>query len=167
MRTKIHRLAMVGILTGGLLGTGLIAPSHAAGTTQVEGGAVPGPGGCTNPPAGFDSYPGLPMTGDLKGCLYTQAVTSKQTPSGGWIETGHETFVGTMKGVFGTFRTNYRFQGKYETPDFLVEIHGRCQHPIVAGSGTGVFEGATGRINFKDLIGETIVYDYTGHITLG
>ena len=70
-------------------------------------------------------------------------------------------------GAEGTFTTNYRFQGKYEPPGFVVEIFGRCQHPIVAGSGTGGFEGAEGRIDFKDIIGDPIVYVYRGHIRLG
>lgn len=166
MQTKIRRLTMVGILMGGLLGTGLTAPAH-AGTMQVDGDAAFAAGQCTNPPAGFDDYPGLSMTGNLEGCLYTNVVTSKQTQSGVWIENGHETFIGTLDGEFGTFRTNYRFQGKYTTPDFAVEIFGRCQHPIASGSGTGVFEGAEGRIDFKDIIGDPTVYVYRGHIDLG
>ena len=45
------------------------------------------------------------------------------------------------------------------------EVHGRCQHPIVAGSGTGGFAGATGRADFKDdvVTGEFL---YRGHISL-
>jgi hypothetical protein len=45
------------------------------------------------------------------------------------------------------------------------EVRGRCEHPIVAGSGTGGFEGATGRIDFKDdvVAGEFL---YRGHISL-
>jgi hypothetical protein len=76
-------------------------------------------------------------------------------------------FVGSMDGgAPGTFTTNYRFQGKYAA-DFTVELHGRCQHPIAAGSGTGGFEGATGRLDFKDIIGDTVTYVYRGHIDLG
>ena len=115
----------------------------------------------------FTSYPGLRLTGSLEGCLYTGVVDSQSTPSGGYIETGHEMFVGSLNGGEpGTFTTNYRFQGKYEA-DFTVEIHGRCQHPIAAGSGTGGFEGATGRLDFKDIIGDTVTYVYRGHIELG
>ena len=36
MRTKMRRLALLGMLMGGLLGTGL-APANAAGTTQISG----------------------------------------------------------------------------------------------------------------------------------
>ena len=165
MRTKIRRLAMFGMLMGGLLGTGLMAPVSATGTTQIDGDA--GYGACDSAPVGFTSYPGLRLTGSLEGCLYTGVVDSKQTPSGGWIETGHEMFVGSLNGgATGTFTTNYRFQGKYEA-DFTVEIHGRCQHPIAAGSGTGGFKGATGRLDFKDIIGDTVTYVYRGHIDLG
>ena len=63
------------------------------------------------------------------------------------METGTEIFVSED----GTFETTYRFEAKYEDPANLVgEIFGRCQHKIVKGSGTGNFEGVTGRIDFKD-----------------
>jgi len=152
---------------GALLGTGLMAPASAAGTTQIGGDAVSDTTVCDSPPEGFTSYPGLRLTGSLEGCLYTGLVDSQSTPSGGWIETGHEMFVGSLNGgATGTFTTNYRFQGKYEA-DFTVAIHGRCQHPIAAGSGTDGFEGATGRLDFKDIIGDTVTYVYRGHIKLG
>jgi hypothetical protein len=50
--------------------------------------------------------------------------------------------------------------------DFTVEIHGRCQHPITAGSGTGAFAGVTGRLDFKDDVDKATFY-YHGHLTLG
>ena len=43
------------------------------------------------------------------------------------------------------------------------EIFGRCQHPIVAGSGTGVFNGVTGQMNFKDDI-EAGNFPYRGQL---
>ena len=106
------------------------------------------------------------MTGSLEGCWYFKAITSKQTPSGVYLETGEEVFVGSLDGgPEGTFSTTYRFESKWD-PDVSsgVEIHGRCQHPIVEGSGTGGFEGATGRVDFKDIIGDTVTYIYRGHI---
>ena len=39
--------------------------------------------------------------------------------------------------------------------DFAQEVFGRCQHPIVDGSGTGVFDGVSGRLDFKDVISES------------
>lgn len=167
MRTKVQRLTLLGMLMGALLGTGPMAPAGAAGTTQIGGDAVYDTTVCDSPPEGFTSYPGLRLTGSLDGCLYTGVEDARSTPSGGWIETGHEMFVGSLNGgAPGTFTTNYRFQGKYEA-DFTVEIHGRCQHPIAAGSGTDGFEGATGRLDFKDIIGDTVTYVYRGHIALG
>ena len=47
-------------------------------------------------------------------------------------------------------------------PILVLEILGRCQHPIVAGTGTGVFEGVTGRLDFKDVV-EIPNYSYRGH----
>ena len=168
MRTKVQRVALLGMLMGALLGTGLTAPVSAVGTMQVGGDAEYDTTVCDSPPEGFAHYPGLRLTGSLEGCLYTGVPDSRSTPSGGYIETGHEMFVGSLNGgATGTFTTNYRFQGKYEVPDFTVEIHGRCQHPIAAGSGTGGFEGATGRLDFKDFIGDTVTYVYRGHIELG
>ena len=99
--------------------------------------------------------------------MYTEVVDFKSTPSGGYIEIGHEMFKGSLNGgAPGTFVMNYRFQGKYEG-DPAVEIHGRCHHPIAAGSGTEGFKGATGRLDFKDIIGDTVTYVYRGHIKFG
>lgn len=105
------------------------------------------------------------MTGDLEGCWYTNIETVKTTPSGVYLETGQEIFVGSLNGgPVGTFTTTYKFEAKF-APDGS-EIRGRCQHPIVDGSGTGGFEGASGRVDFKDIV-ETGEYVYRGHIDLG
>ena len=107
----------------------------------------------------------LVMTGDLEGCLYTNIETSRTTPSGVYLETGEEIFVGSLNdGPVGTFTTTYKFEAKF-APDGS-EIHGRCQHPIVDGSGTGGFEGASGRLNFKDIV-ETGEFLYKGQIDVG
>jgi hypothetical protein len=108
------------------------------------------------------------MTGSLQGCLYTNVVTSKDTPGGVYLETGEEVFVGSLDGgPVGSFATTYRFESKWD-PDVSsgVEVRGRCQHPIIEGSGTGGFEGARGRLDFKDIIGDPVTYVYRGHITL-
>ena len=110
----------------------------------------------------------LNMTGDLVGCLYTYVDEFECSPSGTYREIGREYFVGTYNGQAGTFRTNYKFEAKYEgcaaNGSYIgAEIKGRCQHPIVVGSGTGVFEGVTGRLNMKDDI-EAGNYPYTGHL---
>jgi Protein of unknown function (DUF3224) len=140
----------------------------AGGATQISGVAVyddPAVGKCPDPPPGVASdYPPLVMTGSLDGCLYTDVLTTADSPSGTYRETGTEFFVGSYSGRSGTFATTYRFEGKYEDVDNLIgEIFGRCQHPIVEGSGTGVFAGVSGRLDFKDEV-ETGTFFYRGHL---
>lgn len=102
------------------------------------------------------------MTGDLEGCLYTFVETAESSPSGTYRETGTEVFVDSDGD--GTFATTYRFEAKYEDVDNLVgEIFGRCQHVVLEGSGTGIFEDVTGRIDFNDDIDEGN-FPYKGHL---
>jgi hypothetical protein len=106
------------------------------------------------------------MTGDLEGCLYAFIDEFECSPSGTYREEGREYFVGMYKGQSGTFWTTYKFEARYEGCDggpLGAEIFGRCQHPIVAGSGTGVFGGVTGQLNFKDDI-EAGNFPYRGHL---
>ena len=174
MRTKIQRLVLLVMLVGGLL-VALSTPANAA-TNQISGEAVydtTPPSVCLDPPPpGYEDSPIPPqvITGDLEGCWYTKPETSKDngTPSGVYIESGEEVFVGSLNdGPVGTFSTTYKFESKWD-PDVSTgsEVHGRCQHPIVEGSGTGAFEGATGRVDFKDEV-TTGQFFYRGHIKLG
>ena len=104
------------------------------------------------------------MDGDFEGCLYTHVKTAKSSPSGTYRETGEELFVGSYLGESGTFETTYRFEAKYEDVDTLSgEIFGRCQHPIVEGSGTGDYEGVSGLLLFKDEV-ESGTFFYRGHL---
>ena len=104
------------------------------------------------------------MTGSLQGCHYVFIEYSKCLPNGVYMENGTETFVGSYGGLFGSFRTTYRFEAKYEDcSTFVGEVVGRCQHPIIQGSGTGVFEGVTGRIDMKDNV-EEVNFPYRGHL---
>jgi hypothetical protein len=106
------------------------------------------------------------MRGSLNGCWYTHIDTARTTAGGVYLESGEELFVGSLNGgPDGTFTTTYKFEAKLN-PDGS-EIRGRCQHQIVAESGTGGFASASGRVDFKDIIGvTTITYDYRGHIRL-
>ena len=151
------------------LTTAVGSAATAAGTTQISGTAVLDVDAtvCTGPPAGysdFDEFTPLLLSGSLAGCWYTNIDTSKVTPSGVYLESGREVFVGTVNGgPTGTFATTYKFESKF-APDGA-QLHGRCQHPLVSGSGTGPFAGATGRVDFKDIVEEgTLVY--RGHIKL-
>ena len=109
----------------------------------------------------------LLLEGDLEGYLYVIVENFDCSPSGTYREEGREHFVGTYKGVSGSFWTNYKFEAKYEgCEDGLpsgAEIFGRCQHPIENGSGTGVFAGVKGRLDFKDDI-ESGTFPYRGHL---
>ena len=172
MRAKIQRLVLLVMLMGGLL-VALSAPANAA-TNQISGvGFYDTTGECPDPPEGYEDFTSIPpivMTGSLVGCWYTKVVTSKNNgaPSGVYLETGEEIFVGSLNGgPEGTFTTTYRFESKWD-PEFPTgpEVHGRCQHPIVEGSGIGGFEGATGRVDIKDDVTTGELF-YRGHIKLG
>jgi hypothetical protein len=139
---------------------------------QISGVGVFDAVACPAPPTGYEdfvSYPGIAMRGSLEGCWYTKVVTTRDNgaPSGVYQERGEEVFVGSFDGgPEGTITTTYNFSSQWE-PDVTngSEVRGRCQHPIVAGSGTGGFEGATGRLDFKDDVA-TGDYFWRGHISL-
>jgi hypothetical protein len=138
----------------------------AGGATQISGSAVLDEADeCDSESVGADYA--LLMDGDLEGCLYTFVETSESSPSGTYRETGRELFVaseGAGTEEQSQFETTYRFEAKYEDVDNLIgEIFGRCQHPIVEGSGTGVFAGVSGRLDFKDEV-ETGTFFYRGHL---
>ena len=139
---------------------------NAAGATQISGiGFFATAGECDSETQG--AVYAIKMTGDLEGCLYAFIDDFECSPSGTYREQGREYFVGTYNGQPGTFWTTYKFEARYEgcnnsAPEGA-EIFGRCQHPIVAGSGTGVFGGVTGQINFKDDI-EAGNFPYRAHL---
>jgi hypothetical protein len=139
----------------------LVAPASAAGNTQISGvGTFDASGVCTAVPSFFT----MEMAGDLVGCWYTDSLEVVQsTPSGVYQERGTEIFIGCLSDgtTCGTFSTTYEFTAKYAVDD--AELHGRCEHPIV--SGTGGFAGITGRLDFKDDV-QTGEYIYRGHISL-
>ena len=108
------------------------------------------------------------ITGDLEGCLYAYIDYYECSPSGTYREEGREYFVGTFNGQPGTFWTTYKFEARFEGCDesgapLGAEIFGRCQHPVLKDSGTGVFEGVAGRLDFKDDI-EAGNFPYRGHL---
>ena len=166
----IRRLTVLVAAT--LLALILAAPAAlAGGATQISGVGVfddpPPDAVCTDPPLDPEepepNY-ALVMSGDLEGCLYTFVETGVSSPSGTYRETGTELFVSSDPERPGTFRTTYRFEAKYEdVNDPTTEIFGRCQHPIVEGSGTGIYEGVSGILLFKDDV-ETGEFFYRGHL---
>ncbi len=170
MNITLHRTLMVCVLAGALaLAIALVAakdvsaapsPALAGGATQISGVGVYADGQTCSKRASY----ALILDGDLKGCLYAFILTQERSPSGTYRETGRELFVSSDPNRPGTFKTTYRFEGKFEDVANLTgEIFGRCQHPIVKGSGTGIFEGVTGRLDFKDDI-EAGNFPYRGHL---
>jgi hypothetical protein len=144
----------------------MVAPIDAAGATQISGiGYFAEAGECVDP-EGVGSDFALNLTGDLDGCHYVFVQSWSCTPAGTYVETGTETYVGGGgEGDSGTFSTTYRFTAKFEDcANVTGELFGRCQHPIVVGSGTEDFEGVTGRIDFKDDIAAGN-FPYTGHLS--
>ena len=128
--------------------------SKAEGATQVSSvGVYAGVGECVSPAENADYV--VSMTGDLAGCLYTYVDNYECSPGGTYREEGREHFVGTYNGKTGSFWTTYKFESLFEGcsasgAPLGGEIKGRCQHPIVAGSGNGVFNGVAGRLDMKD-----------------
>ena len=169
MNITLHRTTLlVCVLAGALaLAIALVAakdvsaapsPALAGGATQISGvGFYADEQTCNDPEGEGDDY-ALILTGDLEGCLYTFVETAKSSPSGTYLETGTELFVASDGS--GTFETTYRFEAKYGPAG---EIFGRCQHPIVGGTGTGVFEGVSGLLLFKDEV-ESGTFFYRGHL---
>ena len=166
MKQRIRISALTVLAMMALISAGLAFPaqSRANGATQISGiGTYAAPGACLDPVGGGADYI-LSFTGDLSGCDYTFVETSRCSEGGAYYESGTETFVGTYNGQFGTFRTNYVFTAKYrDCPNFVGEIAGRCQHPIMAGSGTGGFDGVRGRFDIRDDV-EAGNFPYRGHL---
>jgi hypothetical protein len=167
MKRRLTIVTLTTLAVVAFIGVVLTAPSPAlaGGATQISGVAFFDVGSACVDPEGEGADFALIMTGDLEGCLYTFVKTQKSSPSGTYRETGTELFVGSFGSEGdGTFETTYRFEGKYEDVANLTgEIHGRCQHPIVEGEGTGIFEGVTGRLFFKDDV-EAGNFPYRGHL---
>lgn len=147
----------------------ILATPTTAGTTQVSGVGVFDT--ACRPPIGsvpegeaLGDYPPIALTGALTGCWYTYVSASRFNPSGTYIEQGTELFIGCLNDTTcGTFETTYTFTGKYTDATLAEEIHGRCEHAIVGG--TGDFAGAKGQIKFKDDV-VNLKFDYRGHISL-
>jgi hypothetical protein len=165
-RSTVSPLTTVALVALGAVVV-LSSPVYAGGATRIGGigyFADPGAGECIDDAEGNGSDFALRMTGDLEGCHYVFVAEAECTSSGAYRETGTEIFVGEYNGHPGTFGTTYLFTAKLgDCRDLATEIFGRCQHPIVRGSGTGVFEGVTGRFDIKDDI-EAGNFPYKGHL---
>jgi hypothetical protein len=167
---KWIRLIIAALIISTIALIGYVASVNADGATQISGiGYFAEPGECedevTGPNGQVPDY-ALNLTGDLQGCHYVFVETFTCTSGGTYIETGTEMYVGSgAAGDEGTFETTYRFTGLYEDcPNLTGQINGRCQHPIIAGSGTDDFEDVTGRLDFNDDV-EAGNAPYKGHLS--
>lgn len=166
---KASRMALIVFVAGTVLS---LASAANAGVTQVSG--VQTPVGSENACFSQDVLASYTMDGGLVGCWYidTFDIRGEGQPSGTIQATGTEHFVGCLDSdgdgacgagdPQGTFGTTFQFSGKYDVTTGA-EIHGRCHHPIV--SGTGDFAGGTGVLNFTDIV-TTGASLYTGNVSL-
>jgi hypothetical protein len=106
------------------------------------------------------------MVGDLEGRFCSFPGSDECLPGGAYHATGTNLFAGTYHGEAGTFETPSLFTAKFEDCTMVKEITGHCEHPIVVGSGTGVFAGVTAIIVMDDIIeaGAYTGYTYTGDL---
>ena len=160
-RQRIKAAVGVGVI-GGLMTIG--GPASAA-VDQVSGIADPDVVCDGTGFVGAYDYV-IPMSGDLVGCSYGVITEARELPSGVYHEKADETFVGTYQGEYGTFELVEDFIIKFDRagdPQFA-----RCHHPIVDGSGTGVFEGVSGRLDYQDdFSGPVPITTYKGHLKFG
>lgn len=163
MKRRLISLAVTAMVMMAFVSVTLALPSpvSAGGATQIRGvGFWAAPGQC-NDLEGQGADLVLRMTGDLQGCHYIFIESTVCAPSGAFRLTGNEVFV-SQANSNDSFRTKINFEGKYKDCNPAVEIFGRCQHPIIEGSGKGIFEGVTGRLDFKDNV-EDASFPYRGH----
>jgi len=156
------QVLLVAAVALALVGGNGVAASAGSGAAQIAGIGVPDVNGACDRGV-TEIFPPMVMSGDLNGCWYLDSFSGTSHPSGTYQETGAETFIGCLADgtTCGTFSTTYRFEAKY-APDGS-EIFGRCQHPIVSGSGTAGFQGVSGRVDFKDDL-DAKVFRYRGHL---
>ena len=170
MRRQMSLTALTfGVLLALAVGTGMTLLARPLSVTPQGANQIAGiaffadAGECTDP-EGLGATFALRMTGDLEGCHYVFVDSHECSPSGTYREAGTEIFVGHYNGAFGTFDTTYQFSAKYDDcPNLLGEIFGRCEHPVTKDTGTGVFAGFTGRLDFKDDV-QAGNFPYRGHL---
>lgn len=158
---KTARLMVVLAMLGSTLLIGLAAPAGAGGGATQISGYIPENGGpaCDSAPDGFGDY-AFPLVGDLVGCVYGSVTDFKCTPTGSgdaWVykEIADEIFVSADPEMLGTFEMTEFFFAKFlgepcNFDDIQGQTLGGCKHPIVEGTGTGAFEGVSGRLDFQD-----------------
>jgi hypothetical protein len=158
-RGRLGRRAALPVLValiGSVLSAGAVAANN--GTTIVRGVQLA---------AGSCEDGGYAMTGSLVGCWWIDTFETKSSPDkSSFLATGTEHFTGCLGSTCGTFYTTYSFTAKTDGPwPTSAEIHGRCHHPIIRG--TGDFAGASGVLTFHDVVDVSPpYYPYVGNVHL-
>jgi len=158
-------IALVTLVAAALL---VAAPASGAGAGQVAGNQTP-VATCDGDTSAFGTYA---MDGSLIGCWFADSFEVVREHAGGTVQiTGTEHFDGCLDlggdgscsgDTEGTLSFSFQFSGKFDVVT-SAEIRGRCQHPIV--SGTGGFATASGVITFKDDV-TTGIAPYRGNVRL-
>ena len=158
-------LALVAVTAATLI---VPAPADAAGAAQVAGNQTP-VASCDGDSSPLGIYA---MDGSLIGCWFADSFDVVREHVSGTVQVkGTEHFEGCLDlggdgscsgDPEGTLSFSFQFSGKFDLVTFA-EIRGRCQHPIV--SGTGGFATASGVITFKDDV-TTGIAPYRGNIRL-
>ena len=158
-------IALVTLVAGALL---VAAPASAAGAVQVAGNQTP-VATCDGDSSDLGTFS---MDGTLIGCWFADSFEVVREHASGTVQiTGTEHFDGCLDldgdgscsgDPQGTLSFSFQFSGKFDVVT-SAEIRGRCQHPIV--SGTGGFATASGVITFKDDV-TTGIAPYRGNVRL-
>lgn len=164
MKRRLTHLAFNAMLLMALLALAFPTLVSAEEATRISGMAYPAaPGQCTHT-VGEGANLAMRLSGDLQGCYYIFVESFVCLPNGIYRMSGNEVFVKDGSDGNDLFRTTYNFEGKYvDCATQLIEIFGRCQHPITAGTGTGIYEGVTGRIDVKDDV-KALEFNYRGYL---
>ena len=159
--SALTALTMMALISGVFAGP---TPKRAEGAKQISGiGYYDLSGQCDHPQGDGSTY-NLILTGSLEGCHYVFVETSRCVGDGAYSEAGTEIFVGKYNGQDGTFKTKYLFTGKYTDCSLSQEVEGRCQHPFINDTGTGVFQGIReARLDMRDDV-DAGNFPYRGHL---
>ena len=165
IRMAKRLIALVTLLAVALL---VAAPAGAVGGEQVSGNQTP-VATCDGDTSALGTYT---MDGSLIGCWFADSFAVVREHASGTVQiTGTEHFDGCLDlggdgscsgDPEGTLSFSFQFSGKFDLVT-SAEIRGRCQHPIL--SGTGGFAGASGVITFKDDV-TTGIAPYRGNVRL-
>ncbi len=159
-RKSLRVMVVVALVSATAL-LGIASPAGAGDSEReikVSGVGYPGgPGdnGCNEMGADYTIF----MTGDIEGCVYGIILSEQyEEESGEYQSRDHETFIGTLDGLSGSWEMDEAFWAVFDT-ETGDQLSGRCEHPIIEGSGTGDFATADGELRFVDNVeNHTAVY---------